>query len=187
MTNRIVGDVVRKALKVVIAAMFLATPGMFAQNLLLEIPVVKPGAALPKRYTAEGKALSPPLVWSSVPKDTRELALLFEDVDGPRVHWLLYSIPVKATSLPEGISKDEVLSEPSRLVGTIQGITDFKQSGVGYVAPVREEGKPHRYRFTLYALDAKLGLQPGLDKASLLVLLQGHILGRGEFIVTTGK
>lgn len=165
---------------------FLAT-GTFAQTITLEIPLLKPGTALPKRYTAEGRALSPPLVWSNLPKDTKELALVFEDLEGPRVHWLVYSIPAKATSVREGMPRDEVLSEPSKLVGTIQGITDFKQSGVGYIAPTARVGKPHRYQFTLYALDAKLGLQPGLDKASLLFLIQGHLLGKGELIVTSGK
>ena len=149
--------------------------------------MVKPGKAIPKRYTAEGKGISPPLVWSELPQETRELALVFEDLEGPRVHWLVYSIPTKATSLPEGLPNDEVLSEPSKLAGTIQGITDFKQSGVGYIAPNTKAGELHRYQFTLYALDAKLGLQPGLDKASLMFLVQGHIIGKGELIVTCGK
>ncbi len=167
--------------------LFLAALPLFAQNVTFGIPLLKPGAALPKRYTAQGKSLSPPLAWSGLPNDTKELAVVFEDVDRTRVHWVLYSIPAKVVSLPEGIPRDEMLSEPSKLVGTIQGITDFKGSGPGYIAPVYEPGSPHRYQFTLYALDAKLGLQPGLDKASLLLLLQGHILGKGEFVVTSGK
>jgi hypothetical protein len=142
---------------------------------------------MPKRYTAEGKAVSPPLVWGDLPKETMELALVFEDLEGPRVHWLMYAIPAKAISLREAIPQDEVLSEPSKLAGTMQGITDFKQSGGGYIAPTAQAGKPHRYLFTLYALDAKLGLQPGLDKASLMFLMQGHIIGKGELIVSCGK
>jgi len=168
----------------------LATGGFAQTKITLEIPLVKPGKGpptMPKRYTAEGKAVSPPLVWSYLPKESRELALVFEDLEGARVHWLVYSIPAKVPSLPEGLPNDEVLSEPSRLVGTIQGITDFKQSGVGYIAPSTKADKPQRYQFTLFALDAKLGLQPGLDKASLMFLIQGHIIGKGELILTCGK
>ena len=156
----------------------------------LQIRELVPGktiAKLPKRYTLEGKAASPPLIWTEMPKDTKEFVLLFENLDTARVHWLMYSIPAKATSLPEGIQNDEVLSEPSKLTGTIQGITDFKKSGVGYIAPSVNAGKQERYQFTLYALDAKLGLQPGLDKASLMFMIQGHIIGKGELIVTSGK
>ena len=170
-----------------LSLLFLSTTGLFAQSMTLEIPQLKPGSALPKKNTAGGKALSPPLVWTNLLNQTKEYALIFEDVEGPRVHWLLYSIPAKATRLREGIPKDEVLSEPSSLVGTIQGITDFKQLGIGYIAPTAEAGKPHRYVFTLYALDARLGLQPGLDKASLLVLMQGHIIGKAQFEVRSGN
>jgi hypothetical protein len=174
----------------VILSTLLITGASAQTKIVLQIPPLVPGKTalkLPKRYTLEGKGVSPPLAWGKLPKDSRELALLFEDLEVSRVRWLVYSIPAKATALPEGIPNDEVLAEPSKLAGTIQGITDFKQSGVGYIAPSTKAGKEERYQFTLYALDAKLGLQPGLDKASLMFLIQGHVIGKGELIVTSGK
>jgi hypothetical protein len=35
---------------------------------------------------------------------------------------------------------------------------------------------PHRYIFTLYALDSKLELKPGLSKKELLDAIDGHVL-----------
>ncbi len=166
----------------------LAAAEARAQRITLEIPYVKPGAALPKRYTGGRKSVSPPLVWANVPDGARELALVFEEAESGRVHWLLYSIPTKATSLPEDLPRDEVLSAPSRLTGTIQGITAFvKDSGPGYVGPIPSDAGERKYRFTLYALDARMGLQPGLDKASLLFMIKDHILATGEFTVKLGK
>ena len=104
----------------------------------------------------------------------------------PLAYWTQSSASLVSGYDPAISGYSLFLSEPAKLAGTIQGITDFKQAGVGYIAPT-QAGKSHRYQFTLYVLDAKLGLQPGLDKASLMFLLQGHIIAKGELIVTCGK
>ena len=150
---------------------------MAATVIKLEILSLKPGAAMPKRYTGQGRSLSPPLAWSFAPEKTLEYALIMEDLDDGKVHWVMYRIPGKITAIPEGIPAVEVLKEPSKLSGTIQGTTAFRQKGPGYIPPV----SGRRYQFTLYALDAHLGLLPGLDKESLMSLVQGHIIGKGEF------
>lgn len=159
----------------------------FTQNITLDSPVLRPGRAMPKRYTADGKDISPPLTWSNLPQGARELVLVFEDAESGRVHWLLYRIPMTATGLREAVPSDEVLSEPAKISGSIQGITDFKDAGPGYRGPKASPDKEHRYRFILYALDARLGLLPGLDKASLMILIRDHVIGEGQLIVTHGK
>ena len=40
--------------------------------------------------------------------------------------------------------------------------------------------KPHKYRFTVYALDAELDLPGGANKNDLLAAMDGHILAAGE-------
>ncbi len=173
-----------------LAGLSLAAPCATAaarQKITLQSPVLKAGSAMPKRYTAVGKDVSPPLSWSNVPKDALELVLIFEDVEDGRVHWLLYKIPPTAPGLREGIPRDEVLSEPEKISGTIQGITGFKGMGPGYRGPDKPSGREGRYHFVLYALDAKLGLLPGLDKASLMTLIEDHIIGEGELQVTCRK
>jgi len=140
------------------------------------------GRAIPKRYTADGANLSPPLAISSLPAGTKELALIMDDPDAPRgtwVHWVLYKIPSDATELPEGIAGTERLSEPP---GAMQGLNSA--SGIGYFGPAPPPGKPHRYFFKVYALDAELDVQPGLTKQQLLKAVEGHIIGRGELMGT---
>jgi Raf kinase inhibitor-like YbhB/YbcL family protein len=57
-----------------------------------------------------------------------------------------------------------------------------KDSGkIGYGGPCPLPGKPHRYFFKLYALDAKLNLMPGAKKKVELAM-QGYILAQGEYI-----
>jgi Raf kinase inhibitor-like YbhB/YbcL family protein len=155
----------------------------FGQKITLDCLVLKRGGVMPKRYTAYDKNVSPPLVWSNIPRGALELALIFEDAENARVHWLLYRIPATAPGLKEAIPRDEVLAEPKKILGTIQGTTDFKDLGPGYNGPNLPSEKEHRYRFVLYALDAKLGLAPGLDKASLMALIRDHVMGEGELVV----
>jgi len=159
----------------------------YGQTIALESLVLKPGKAMPKPYTASGKNISPPLVWRNLPTHTMELALIFEDIDEPKVHWLIYRIPASLPGLPEGLPQEEVVAHPPRLSGMIQGLTGFKQGGVGYRGPDPPQGKEHRFRFTLYALNAKLGLLPGLDKESLLTLIRNHIIGEGQLLVTNRR
>ncbi|HYK89340.1 MAG TPA: YbhB/YbcL family Raf kinase inhibitor-like protein [Acidobacteriota bacterium] len=173
-------------LKATLVLVFL-TESASTQKVTLESPVMKPGGVMSKRYTAYGKDLSPPLVWSNIPSQARELALIFEDVESTRVHWLLYRIPVTAPGLREAVPQSEVISEPAKISGTIQGLTDFRDQGPGYHGPNPQAGEVRRYRFLLYALDARLGLLPGLDRVSLMSLISSHIIGEGELIVTSKR
>jgi len=176
----------RFAIAASVLSAFLAGSA-FVHKMTLEIPFMKPGSALPKRYTKKEKNISPPLVWSRLPNDVREFALILEDIDEPRVHWIVYAIPATLAGLPEGLPGDEVIHAPAKLSGIIQGITDFKGEGPGYHGPDPQPDKQHRYGFTIYALDARLALPPGLDKTSLLTLIQSHIIGQGELVVTFRK
>ena len=166
------------------AALLLASA--FIAKISLDSPVLKPGKPIPKRYAA-GKDISPPLVWTGLPQGTQELVLIFEDAETSRVYWLLYRLSPKLLGLSEGVPHDEVVSDPPKIAGIIQGITDFRSSGPGYHGPDPPSGPARHYRFTIYALDARLGLQPGLDKTSLMILIQDRIIGKGELVVTCRK
>ena len=43
---------------------------------------------------------------------------------------------------------------------------------------------PHRYRFTLYALDHSLELEAGASKRQVLDAMQGHVLAQGQLVGT---
>jgi Raf kinase inhibitor-like YbhB/YbcL family protein len=107
---------------------------------------------------------------------SKSLALICDDPDAPVgtwVHWVLYDLPVTATDLMERVPASETL-----FFGAKQGINDFKR--VGYGGPCPPPGKPHRYYFKLYALDADLLLKPRATKQELLRAMDGHILAEAQ-------
>ena len=69
-------------------------------------PAFEAGGTIPKKYTGEGRGISPPLTWGRLPERTKELALICDDPDAPRsepfVHWVVYKIPADSKGLPEG-------------------------------------------------------------------------------------
>lgn len=143
----------------------------------LESKGFKGGEMIARKYTCDGKDISPPLDWQSVPAGTKSLALICDDPDAPVgtwVHWVYYDIPAGARGLPEGVAPKE---RPSS--GGIQGINDFRKIGYGGPCP---PGGTHRYYFKLYALDTMLNLAPGASKDELLNKMQGHVLGRAQLM-----
>jgi Raf kinase inhibitor-like YbhB/YbcL family protein len=138
---------------------------------------------LDRKYTGEGEDVSPPLAWKNLPPGTKELALLCADPDAPRkdpwVHWVLAGIPADTASLAEGVSSAK---GHKTAPGMLEGKTDW--GSAGYQGPMPPPGKPHRYFFRLYALDARLALSGEPTKADLLKAMAGHILAVGELVGT---
>src|SRR5262245_5172768 len=151
-----------------------------AMALQLQSSAFKPGSEIPQKFTCQGNDVSPALSWSGAPAGAKSFALIADDPDAPVgtwVHWVLYDLPATAAQLPENVSKTEKLSS-----GGTQGITDFKKTGYG--GPCPPPGKPHRYFFKLYALDAALNLKPGVTKAEVEKAMKGHILAQAELMGT---
>jgi Raf kinase inhibitor-like YbhB/YbcL family protein len=139
---------------------------------------------IPTRFTEDGEDVSPPLSWSNLPPGTKELTLIVDDPDAPRkdpwVHWVIYRIPAGATHVAEGIASSDRLSAPA---GAVQGANSWGTIGYRGPAPPRGHGI-HHYRFTLYALNAEVSAEPGLDKQELLAAIKGHVLAQGQLVGT---
>jgi Raf kinase inhibitor-like YbhB/YbcL family protein len=136
------------------------------------------GAPIPKKYTADGADVSPPLQWQGAPPTTKSFALMCDDPDAPRgtwVHWVLFNLPADKTELPEGVPTT---------VG-VQGKNDFGKRGYGGPSPPK--GKPHRYFFKIYALDAMLDMKEGATKVQVGKAMAGHILAQGQLMGTYGR
>ena len=145
--------------------------------LTLRSSAFESGSRIPQTYTCDGKDVSPPLRWDTVPPGTESFALICDDPDAPMgtwVHWVIYDIPADADRLPEALPAGERLES-----GAFQGGNDFGK--IGYGGPCPPRGKPHRYFFRLYALDSELNAPAGLTKKTLLDQMQGHILENAEF------
>jgi Raf kinase inhibitor-like YbhB/YbcL family protein len=139
------------------------------------------GETIPQKHTCEGADVSPPLAWTGAPEGTAAFALVVDDPDAPVgtwVHWVMFDMPPAVTSLEEGIPATGLLQS-----GAKQGINDFKRPGYGGPCPPRGHGA-HRYVFTVYALDATVGLKAGATKAELLASMEGHVLAEAELVGT---
>lgn len=143
------------------------------------------GGPIPRRYTADGENLSPPLHIGGVPDRAKELAVIVDDPDAPRdepfVHWVLYKIPAGRKEFPEAIAAS---ARPGSLPGAVQGTNSFGKIGYGGPAPPPGHGT-HHYRFHVYALDEPLpAQQAGLDKQGLLAVMSGHVIDDAEIVGT---
>jgi Raf kinase inhibitor-like YbhB/YbcL family protein len=150
----------------------------------VESPTLKADQTIPKDHTADGRNVSPALTWSGAPAATKQFALVCDDPDAPVaggfVHWVVYKIPAIAKGLPAEPPMDATLTTPAEIAGSVQGISGFRRAG--YRGPAPPPGKPHHYTFTVYALDAELPLEPGLNRTQLLDAIKGHIIGQGSLV-----
>ena len=175
-------------MKPIVCAVLMLGVTLSAQTPPARIVVTSPALVadqtMPRDYTPDGHNWSPPLAWSELPAGTKEIAVVCEDPDAgnppPFVHWLIYKIPATARGLPEGIPIDPAAPMPAGIAGAIQGVSGFRRAI--YRGPAPPPGKPHHYHFVVYALDADLGLKPGLTRADLLAAINGHVIGRGEIV-----
>ncbi len=132
------------------------------------------GQPIPAKYTCKGQDMSPPLDWQAA-VGAQSYALIVDDPDAPSgvfTHWVIYNLPADLISLPEGVLP----------TAYSQGKNSF--GNVGYNGPCPPPGKPHRYNFTLLALDLPPNLKAGLDKAGLYKAAFGHIINQGVLMGT---
>lgn len=130
------------------------------------------GELIPERHTKDHGNVSPPLEWSGVPSGTRELAVLVHDPDAPRgdfVHWIVTGLPPDLEGIGAGALPN----------GAVEGRNDFGDAGFDGPRPPRGD-PPHRYVFTLFALDDNTALMPGASRRAFHDALQGKELARGQ-------
>jgi len=135
----------------------------------LKSAVFKEGEKIPAPFTCDGDEVNPLLEIKNAPEGVRSFALIVDDPDATGgktfTHWTLWDISASAGY----ISEDSVPGE------AVEGTTSFGK--IGYGGPCPPKGSvPHRYRFTLYALDAKLGLPEGASRAALEEAMKGHVI-----------
>lgn len=124
---------------------------------------------IPKRFSCEGEGVNPPLAINDIPAETESLALIVEDPDAPGdtfVHWVVYDMPVK-----------NVIDENS-----VPGTEGVNSAGkTSWYSPCPPSGT-HRYFFKCYALDTKLGLEPGKSKSEVEQAIKDHVLAHAELV-----
>ena len=137
-------------------------------------------------YSAYGDNTSIDLSWDNLPSGTVQLAVICDDpkvvelgmMPTPFVHWVAYNIPASASGLPAGLPADAEVSGVAGLNGMINGLNGTSRPGYfGPRPPVN--GQLHAYHFRVYAIDADLDLEAGLNKDDLLAAIDGHIWATG--------
>jgi Raf kinase inhibitor-like YbhB/YbcL family protein len=152
----------------------------------LTSPAFADGAHIPLKYTqaAADGAVSPELIWNTVPTGTQSFVLWMHDVDlsinkttEDNLHWLVWNIPNTAITLPEKLPSGARLPD---------GSFQVSYAGPAYRGPGAPASGPlHHYVFELFALDIKLDENLGANavetKQDVFKLMQGHILGKAAY------
>jgi Raf kinase inhibitor-like YbhB/YbcL family protein len=124
------------------------------------------GGRIPREHSCDGDDAPPELLWSGVPSGVVALALTCEDPDAPGgtfVHWVVWGIDPSSGR----IGADDG-------PGIRHGRNGFGNSGYGGPCPPPGHG-PHRYEFTLYALDQSIDPEPGSTIEQLRSAIDGHV------------
>lgn len=163
----------RALLVVVAAALVLPSADASARGFVLSSPAFRPGAAIPARFTCDGRDVSPPLRWTAPPARTRSLAIVMKDLSTAPVftHWTAWAISSRTRALAAG-------AHPPR-----QGRNTFDR--LGYGGPCPPGGPAHRYLFRLYALRAPLRLPAEASVEQVeRALRPGNVLGKAALLGT---
>ncbi len=147
---------------------------------------IEAGKPMPKAqeyqgFGCDGANVSPQLAWKDVPVGTKSFAVTAYDPDAPTGsgwwHWLAYNIAADVRALPRGAGDPETDLAPD---GMVQHRTDYGSTGFGGACPPKGD-KPHRYQFTVFALDVEhLDIDPDSSAALVGFMLNAHKLGTAE-------
>ena len=179
-----------------LGAMMLAASAVAAQNPPARIggPAAPPmvlttsawpdGTDIPVKYTQAGDQVSPEMKWTNAPPGTVSFVVLMHDPDvalngttDDQLHWLVWNIPGTATGLPEHVPQGSQLQDGSLQVSA---------TGPVYRGPgAPATGPKHHYTIEVFALDAKLYVQPAATwqetRANVVKAMQGHVRGKAVY------
>jgi Raf kinase inhibitor-like YbhB/YbcL family protein len=140
---------------------------------------------IPNKYTCDGAGSSPALSWTAPPAGTQSFVLIMTDLDSTVgylrrhlfAHWVLYALQPETRGLAEAIPAQQQFADGAR-----QGKNGI--GNIGYAGPCPDGTSPHRYAFTLYALDSKPDLPGAASQREVLKAMHGHIVGKGQLIAS---
>lgn len=132
------------------------------------------------KFGCNGKNVSPELSWRDAPKGTKSFAVTVYDPDAPTGsgwwHWIVVNIPADENRIRTGASGKDMPK------GAIELVNDYGTIGFGGACPPKGD-KPHRYIFTVYALDVpKLDLKPDTNAPVAGFMINAHTIAKASLI-----
>jgi len=139
-------------------------------------------------FGCTGKNISPQLKWMNAPKTTKSFAITVYDPDAPTGsgwwHWVIFNIPADTTELATDAGNPQKNLAPK---GSVQSMTDYGKPGFCGACPPQGD-KPHRFIFTVFALDVpKLDLDEKANAALVGFMLNGHAIEKASLISYYGR
>lgn len=151
----------------------LASPDIAEQRTLSDAQVFD-------GFGCKGGNRSPALSWNAGPAGTKSYAITVYDPDAPTGsgwwHWVVVNLPATTLSLPAGAGSADGHLLPA---GARQLSTDFGAPGFGGACPPVGD-KPHRYIFTVHALDTVLDLPANATPALAGFMMNAHTLAKAR-------
>lgn len=118
---------------------------------------------------------SPPLNWSGLPDpdSVDSIAVVVDDPQAAEVFWVLFDVDPQLG----GLRQDTVPADARQ--------AENSTGDTGYHPPCPEEGDPHQYRFTVYALSGTLDLPDGSELSRTLEAIAESAVARGTLTTTS--
>ena len=156
-----------------------STGGESTSTFILQSSAFKNNQRLAEKYcytgVSGGQNISLPFSWTGAPDNTQSFALVLYDPEGGDwIHWAVFNIPPKCSSIPEKAS-----GTANMPAGCVELTNDFGSPGYGGPEPPPGSGT-HHYIATLYALnvDSIPGLSGNKSYQEITTLLAGKVIDK---------
>ena len=175
------------------SCLVISSMSAMADGFSLSIPAIKPNGWLSSDqvlndFGCDGGNRSPRLGWRNPPAGTKSFALTVYDPDARTGsgwwHWVVINIPSSIYMLPESAGNISLRLLPSE---AMQVPTDFGRPGFGGACPPAGD-KPHKYIFTVYALNTEKIVLPKYATAAFAgFMINAHLIDKVSVTAIYGR
>jgi Raf kinase inhibitor-like YbhB/YbcL family protein len=139
-------------------------------------PAFADGGPIPIRFTADGEGVSPPLAWSNLPAETRQVVVVVEDPDIPAPQPFIHLIAVFDGEV-------SAVAEGDLMPGSSARLGKHSMGGAGWLPNDPPPGHgPHHYLFEVFALDHTVDWDEKPGKDEVKAALKDAVIAKGVLV-----